>query len=123
MELCDTGINTDPMTKEFSFPTFTEHFEQLPGYDQGEAFALFFVIACKSRGINPVPHRYIRNSLSAMSYLQSRKKCNILDGTAYVFGNLKADKSDSRFPTNRMPFGLLEHCINFYSANSSSEVQ
>lgn len=81
-----------------------------------------FATACRGKGITSVPHGYIQNSLSAMHHLQAKGKSNILAGTAFVFGNMKPGQSESRFPTDRMPFGLFEHCINFYRADSINEV-
>ena len=119
---CDKALNTDPMRADFLFSSFIQQFEKLTGPNQTEILELLFSIACKTHEISSLPHRYIHNSLSAMRYLQSRSKSNILDGAARVFGNMRRDKSDSMFPTKRMPFGLLEYCINFYSSKSCSEV-
>ena len=119
---CDTECDTDPMTADFLLASFTEQFEQLTGQNQTDVLELLFSIACKTHGITAVPQHYIYNSLCAMQYLQSSNKSNILESTARVFGNMREDKSDTIFPMKRMPFGLLEYCINFYSSKSCSEV-
>ena len=120
---CDKAVNTHPVTLDFLIASLTHQFEQLIMQDQIEILELFFSSACKCYGMKILPHGYIKNSLSAMHFLQTRERSNILEGVAKVFGNMREDRSDSLFPTKRMPFGLFEHAINFYNAKSCAEVR
>lgn len=115
-----TEVNTEEAMC-YSLGHIQKYFKQLSGHDQTKLLESLFATACKSSGIT-APHGYIEHSLSAMQHLQAKGKSNILAVAAYVFGNKRSDIADSRFPTDRMPFELLEHCINFYRADSINEV-
>ena len=39
-----------------------------------------------------------------------------------VLGTMRDDQSDSLLPARRMPMGLIEHCVNFFSSSSIREV-
>ena len=43
-------------------------------------------------------------------------------GVAKAIGRICPDDSDSRLPAKRMPMGLLEHMVNFFNADSHSQV-
>ena len=43
-------------------------------------------------------------------------------GVAKVVGRMRPDDSDSRLPAKRMPMDLLEHMLNFFNADSHSQV-
>ncbi len=117
---CDCGMNTDAEITE-SLPLLQKHFETLPECEQVQVLESLLSTVCTTQGVVPTPIGYIKNSLSAMHHLKSKHKSIVLASAAYVFGKMRPDHTDSRFPTDRMPFGLLEHCINFYSAQSISE--
>ena len=51
-----------------------------------------------------------------MKTLEDKGKSNVLATAAYVLGK-------KRFPTDRMPFGLVEHCFNYYKVDSQNEVR
>ena len=48
---------------------------------------------------------------------------SMLYGLARALGKMRGDGSDSRLPARRMPMGLLEHIVNFFSADSYSQVR
>ena len=37
-------------------------------------------------------------------------------------GTMRPDGSDSLLPAKHMPFGLIQHCVNFFSSASQSTV-
>jgi len=41
----------------------------------------------------------------------------------YWVGTERPDGSDMRMPVDRMPFGMIEHCINFFNADDIHQVQ
>ena len=57
-----------------------------------------------------------------MNHLERKGKSNIMYKLAYVLGTMREDKTDSRMPVSRMPFGLLEYNINFFAANNVQAV-
>jgi len=120
----DAGMMADLDHREFSLPLLEKQFENLPIKKQVATLETLFAITCTKLGILCLPTSYISNSLSGMhhDHLKMKGKSNVLTGAAYVFGSMRPNQSDSRFTTDRMPFALIEHCINFYSANSIREV-
>lgn len=50
-----------------------------------------------------------------MQYLRESNRSNILYGLACGIGKKRVDGSDSVFPVTRMPMGLVEYIINFFS--------
>ena len=115
---CVAGINTDPSSIQVSLMLFQKQFEQLPVGEQVTVIESLFAITRKAANIKPTPTGFVTDSISVMQHLQENQKTNVLAGTAYVLGSMRPDHSDSLLPIQRMPFGLIEHCINFYSAKS-----
>ena len=117
----DKGVNTDE-SMNYSLELLQKCFQQLPGQEQTKLQDSFFSITCKSRGVAVVPHGFIEYSICSMQHLQQKGKSNVVASAAYVFGNMRPDRSDSRFPTDRMPFGLIDYCFNYFRADSLNEV-
>ena len=65
---------------------------------------------------------FLQLSLSASQYLKQCKRGNVVYGVAKAIGRMRPDDSDSRLPAKRMPMGLLEHMVNFFNADSYSQV-
>ena len=93
-------------------------FEQLPYEDKVGVVSPFFF------KLRPYPKEadFIRLSLDAMNHLERKGKSNIMYKLAYVLGTMREDKTDSRMPVSRAPFGLLEYNINFFAANNVQAV-
>lgn len=75
----------------------------------GSAFYLF---------IQP---EFLESSLSAMKTLYDEKKHNLLYHMSVCFQRI-SDKEETRMPLNRMPFGLIDYNIRFFSASSSQKL-
>ena len=65
---------------------------------------------------------FIQLSLSAMAHLKSCGRSNVIYGLVKCLGTMRSDGSDSLLPAKRMPLGLIEHCVDFFSAPSSHTV-
>ena len=63
-----------------------------------------------------VPDDFLLYAARAMSQL------SVSNTLAKGFGCMRADRSDSLFPTNRMPMGLLEFMANFFVSSESRKV-
>ena len=74
--------------------------------------AAFSDIACVS-GIN-VPSDYLDYSLKAMKRLKESGRSNVLYSLARSLATPRSDGTGSKFPTTRMPIGLLEYLVNFF---------
>ena len=81
----------------------------------------FSKFASSNYGVHINPD-FLQLSLSASCYLKQCKRENVVYGVAKAVGRMRPDDSDSRLPAKRMPMGLLEHMLNFFNADSYSQV-
>ena len=65
---------------------------------------------------------FIPLSLTAMEHLKSCGRSNVVYGLVKCLGTMRSDGSDSLLPAKRMPLGLIEHCVDFFSNPSSQMV-
>lgn len=78
---------------------------------------------CASQAFHvTVPNNFLTLVLKASQHLSSCNRSNVLYGLAQALGRMRPDGSDSRLPARRMPMGLLEFTINFFNADTLSEV-
>ena len=66
---------------------------------------------------------FVGLALKATKHLQQSGRSDVLYGLARALGKMRVDGSDSRLPARRMPMGLLEHIVNFFNADSYSQVR
>ena len=59
---------------------------------------------------------------SAMLRLAEKHRSNILYNLAKGISTMREDGSDSRFPTQRMPMGLVEYTASFFVADDLNQV-
>ena len=57
-----------------------------------------------------------------MQQLKRGGRSNILYALAYGLGTTRQGSSETRFPTDRMPMGLLEYMANFFAATDITKV-
>ncbi len=76
---------------------------------------LFEIHAAALYGV-VVPSDFLELSLKAMKELRAVGRSNVLYGLAKVIGTKRPDSDESLLPLSRMPMGLLEHCVNFFSS-------
>ena len=69
-----------------------------------------------------VPKDFLTLSVRAMIRLREVKRSNVLYNIAKGCGEMRPDSSDSRFPTTRMPMGLLEYMAGFFTAEEMRKV-
>lgn len=69
-----------------------------------------------------VPSDFLKLSLSAMSRLQEAGRTNVIYNMSKAIGTPRPDSEESRLPISRMPMGLLEYCVNFYSSTHVQQV-
>ena len=68
------------------------------------------------------PDDFLSLAVSAMEHLRSCERSNVVYKLVKVLGTMRDDQSDSLLPARRMPMGLIEHCVNFFSSSSIGEV-
>lgn len=72
-------------------------------------------------GLN-VTDDFLTLAKNAMVRLHQVKRSNVLYNLAKGCGEMRPDQSDSRFPTTRMPIGLLEYMVGFFTAEEMRKV-
>ena len=90
--------------------------------DDMKLLSSLFAQACEKEYNITVPKDYLVLSAFAMMQLEKANRSNVLYNLALGLGTSREDNSDSRFPTQRMPMGLIEHTINFFVANNANQV-
>ena len=60
-----------------------------------------------------VPAEFIAHSLVAMEKLKHAGRSNIL---ALLLGTVRPDGVESLMPVHRMPVGLIEYAVNFFTS-------
>jgi len=69
-----------------------------------------------------VPNDFLSNAANAMVRLTDAGRTNVLYNLAKGIGTLRLDGSDSCFPTNRMPMGLVEYIAQFFAVDNLQQV-
>ena len=70
-----------------------------------------------------VPCKFLSYASKAMMNLKSGGRTNVLYNLAKGIGSLiGADGATSRFPTDRMPMGLVEYITSFYACSDVNQV-
>lgn len=70
-----------------------------------------------------VPEDFLSLAAKSMAQLKCSKRSNVLYNLAKGIGTPRADGSDSRLPTRRMPMGIVEHIANFFVAEKMRKVR
>ena len=73
-------------------------------------------------GIDTNPADFASQSIRAMKRLQENGKNNLLYKFAYSIANNRPGSDAALFPLERMPFGLVEYQIEFFSATNVAQV-
>lgn len=69
------------------------------------------------------PSDFIRLTIQGMEHLHKSGRKNVIYLMAKALGTNRPDGSDSLLPTSRMPMGLVEHIVNFFTAISLQQVR
>ena len=87
-------------------------------YDLLELTNNLFLKAAVFNGIDTNPSDFVTLSLTSMKVLQEHNKSNLLYKFAYCLGSNQPGTEKPLFPLNRMPFGLVEYQIEFFSCTN-----
>ena len=69
-----------------------------------------------------VPCDFLALVCSGMENLQEARRSNIIYLLAKAVGTKRDDGSDTLLPTKRMPMGLLEYMVSFFTGSSINKV-
>ncbi|XP_070562222.1 uncharacterized protein [Ptychodera flava] len=68
------------------------------------------------------PTDFLQLALPAMAHLQDKHKPNLIYLAAKGFGTMRTGGGDSRIPTDRMPYGVLEYSLQFFNASHTNQI-
>ena len=74
------------------------------------------------KGIVSYPKNFVQTSLAAMKRLEANGKSYLVYKFCQVLAFDRPDKSGPLIPINRMPFGLLENCMKFFTCTNVTQV-
>ena len=70
-----------------------------------------------------IPDDFLELVASGVENLHQQKRTNVIYKLAKAVGTMRADSSDSLLPVRRMPMGLIEYAVMFYTASSLKKVR
>ena len=108
-----SGVQTD-------FPQ--QRGEQLSSDYSIEFLSCMFTRVCEEELGLKIPKDFLVLASSAMLHLSKKNRSNILYNLAKGIGTIREDGLDSRFPTQRMPMGMVEYTANFFVADDLNQV-
>lgn len=94
---------------------------QYDEFTQLEIISEMFSAYAHSQGVS-VSNDFLRLFLQASNHLKNCNRINVVYGLAKVIGTLRLDKTDSLLPARRMPMGLVEYLVQFFSADNLTKV-
>lgn len=83
---------------------------------------VFDLFLKESTFLTHIPDDFIKLSINGMSHLRKCGRSNVIYSLAKSLGTMRPDQTDSLLPARRMPMGLIEHCVNFFSATAVNQV-
>lgn len=86
--------------------------------EMDDLFAKF----ANEKGISTNPGNFVSIALNAMKLLEQHGKSNLIYKFAYCLATSSPITNKPLFDLSRMPFGMLEYQIEFFSSTNSSQV-
>jgi len=81
-----------------------------------------FLELAQKNGINSNPANFAELAVQAMKHLQEKGKSNLMYKFAMCIATNRPGSNDRLFPLDRMPFGMVEYQIEFFSATNVMQV-
>ena len=100
----------------------TANVPELPPHEQLEFISGLYKSYCTSYSNVTPPDDFLKFASLAMSHLQSIGRSNVVYNLVRVLGTMREDGSDSLLPVKRMPMGLIERVIGFFSCSTVAQV-
>lgn len=86
--------------------------------EQIQFISEIFTLYCQTLKLS-IPKDFLQLVVKGMAQLG---RSNILYGLSKGLGTKRSDGSDSVFPCRQVVAGLIEHCVNFFSATNREQV-
>ena len=90
--------------------------------DQLRLLSDLFVSYLQAKSIPAVPQDFLQLAVAGMECLKEAFRPNLIYKLAKALGTTRPDASGPLIPVSRMPMGLLEHIVCFYTASSIRQV-
>ena len=68
------------------------------------------------------PSDFLELVVRGMTHLQQCGRSNVIYMLAKALGTMRPDQSDSLLPAKRMPMGLIEYVVLYFTASSTRQV-
>ena len=119
---CRKAICASTQTDDMDMTTIVHCYDKLSADSKLEILSKLFTSYMLSNFSLLVPDDFLSCSAKAMSKLKSSGQTNVLYNLAKGIGTPRVDNNGSRFPTDRMPVGLVEYTASFYSCDDLQKV-
>ena len=84
---------------------------------------LFGMIMMRNTNAGCIPSDFLQLCLHAMAHLKQCDRTNVIYLLAKALGTMRSDQSDSLLPAKRMPMGLIEYIVQFFTSSSAKQVR
>ena len=123
MSIEDTPLEADiHLVSPVTTRSLIEAVKSLPDEVQLKSISESFSMFAEDKHNVYIQPDFLQFVVSASEHLFQCGRSNVVYTLAKAIGRKRPDGSDSRFPAKRMPMGLLEHMVNFYNADSYTQV-
>ena len=99
--------------------------EALAGLQPSEQVAVLselFSAYLKHCNIQAVEPEFLELAARGMQHLHEKGRTNVIYSMVNAVGTMRSDGSDSLLPAERIPMGLIEYAVNFFTASSVQKV-
>ena len=69
-----------------------------------------------------MPTDFLELAASAAQHVHQCQRSNVIYNLTKALGTMRHDASDSLLPAKRMPMGLIEYAVGFFTASSIQKV-
>ncbi len=120
------SISAMPDSASSRQPAYADDFEKIltkldPAKQMQIISELFSLLVGQS--LIPVPPPdFLELVILGMKRLHSNGRSNVIYLLAKAIGTMRPQGTDSLLPISRMPMGLLDYVVNFYTASSINKV-
>ena len=121
--LSSATLDTQHSSSEDAVRVCHHALEALHSHEQLEILSLLFSRVLQKCSTPTIPPDFLVLVSDGMQRLHASKRSNVIYLLAKALGTLRSDGSESLMPVNKMPMGLLEYTVNFFTASSIQKVR
>ena len=100
-----------------------EQLEILPSHQQCSVLSkLFSKFLKQNSSIGSLPGDFLELALKGMVHLKNCNRSNVIYLLVKALGTMRPNQSDSLLPSKRMPMGLIEYAVMFFTSSSTRQV-